>query len=86
VHVPLVLGPDGERLAKRHGAVTLRALRADGHAPAEILGLLARSVGLTEAGAAPAAEDLIAAWDLRLLPREPVRLEVPARHVADPAG
>ena len=23
-HVPLVLGPDGARLAKRHGAVTLR--------------------------------------------------------------
>ncbi len=28
-HVALVLGPDGERLAKRHGAVTLRELGAD---------------------------------------------------------
>src|SRR4051812_45213065 len=28
VHVPLVLGPDGARLAKRHGAVTLRELDA----------------------------------------------------------
>ena len=27
-HVPLVLGPDGARLAKRHGAVTLREVRA----------------------------------------------------------
>jgi glutamyl-tRNA synthetase len=29
VHVGLVLGPDGERLAKRHGAVTLRDLGAE---------------------------------------------------------
>jgi glutamyl-tRNA synthetase len=28
-HVPLVLGPDGARLAKRHGAVTLREVPAD---------------------------------------------------------
>jgi glutamyl-tRNA synthetase len=28
VHVPLVLGPDGARLAKRHGAVTLRDVDA----------------------------------------------------------
>ena len=27
-HVPLVLGPDGARLAKRHGAVTLREVDA----------------------------------------------------------
>ena len=30
LHVPLVLGADGERLAKRHGAVTSRDLAADG--------------------------------------------------------
>lgn len=29
VHVPLVLGPDGKRLAKRDGAVTLREIGAD---------------------------------------------------------
>ena len=31
-HVPLVLGPDGARLAKRHGAVTLAELAARGQA------------------------------------------------------
>ena len=32
-HVPLVLGPDGRRLAKRHGAVTLSDRAALGEGP-----------------------------------------------------
>jgi glutamyl-tRNA synthetase len=42
-HVPLVLGPDGARLAKRHGAVTLRDV-----APAEARRWIAASLGLRE--------------------------------------
>ena len=42
-HVPLVLGPDGSRLAKRHGDVTLRDVPAD-RARAWMLPL-ARAVG-----------------------------------------
>jgi glutamyl-tRNA synthetase len=49
-HVPLVLGPDGQRLAKRHGAVTLADLAAAGVGPAEVLGALAASLGLAEPG------------------------------------
>ena len=36
VHVPLMLGPDGERLAKRHGAVTLADRRALGQTAEEV--------------------------------------------------
>src|SRR5215210_7194804 len=36
-HVPLVLGPDGRRLAKRHGAVTLAERGAAGEGPKEVL-------------------------------------------------
>ena len=36
MHVPLVLGDDGERLAKRHGAVTLFDLAATGVGPDEV--------------------------------------------------
>ena len=50
-HVPLVLGPDGERLAKRHGAVTLADLRAAGADVGAVLGSLAASLGLRPAGA-----------------------------------
>lgn len=45
-HVPLVLGGDGERLAKRHGAVTLSDLASAGTSPREVLGVLARSIGI----------------------------------------
>ncbi len=44
-HVPLVLGADGERLAKRHGAVTLDDLAAQGWTPADVRVALDRSLG-----------------------------------------
>jgi glutamyl-tRNA synthetase len=53
--VPLVLGPDGSRLAKRHGAVTLADLAARGIGPAEVLAQLAASLGLGRVGGSPPA-------------------------------
>ena len=49
-HVPLVLGPDGHRLAKRHGAVTLAELADGGTTPDEVLSMLAASLDLAEPG------------------------------------
>jgi glutamyl-tRNA synthetase len=54
-HVPLVLGADGERLAKRHGAVTLSDLAAAGASPVSVLTSMAVSLGLAVAGEADAA-------------------------------
>jgi glutamyl-tRNA synthetase len=62
-HVPLVLGPDGARLAKRHGDVTLREVPA----PAARAWML-RTLGLPE-DLAPAG------FDPGVLPREPTRFE-----------
>ena len=45
-HVPLVRGPDGTRLAKRHGAVTLDELVATGHTIADVVGAMVRAIGL----------------------------------------
>jgi glutamyl-tRNA synthetase len=70
-HVPLVLGPDGRRLAKRHGAVTLEDLVVQGEEPGEVLAWMARSLGLAEPGEKPAVEDLLARFDPEKLPREP---------------
>lgn len=44
-HVPLVVGDDGERLAKRHGAVTLADLDAQGISAAEVKQMLWASLG-----------------------------------------
>ena len=48
-HVPLVLGADGQRLAKRHGACTLAQLDAVGVSPARVLAVLGASLGLCAA-------------------------------------
>ena len=56
-HVPLILGEDGERLAKRSGALTLRELREVGADAKRLVGWLAWSCGLNpDPGAVSAAE------------------------------
>jgi len=70
-HVPLVLGPDGARLAKRHRAVTLADRAALGEAPGDALAWMAASLGLAAPGEHPAAADLLERFDPSALPRDP---------------
>jgi glutamyl-tRNA synthetase len=70
-HVPLVVGPDGRRLAKRHGDTRLSILRESGIPAERLVGLLAWSCGLRSSSAPVAAGDLIADFDLARLPPEP---------------
>lgn len=48
-HLPLVYGPDGRRLAKRHDDLSLAALRASGVRRERVLGLLAHWCGFFDA-------------------------------------
>ncbi len=73
-HVPLVLGADGTRLAKRHGAVTLADRGAAGQSPDQLRAELARSVGLAAAGEAPTLDELLDRFDPSSLPTEPMVL------------
>ncbi|MBI3370194.1 MAG: glutamate--tRNA ligase [Betaproteobacteria bacterium] len=41
-HVPMILGADGERLSKRHGAVSVMQYRDDGFVPEAMVNYLAR--------------------------------------------
>jgi glutamyl-tRNA synthetase len=41
-HVPMILGSDGARLSKRHGAVSVMQYRADGYMPEALLNYLVR--------------------------------------------
>ena len=71
VHVPLVLGPDGERLAKRHGAVTRSDLADEGVGPAGLLELLAVSLGLAAVGEEIDVGILLDRFDPDAVPRQP---------------
>ena len=70
-HVPLVLGPDGARLAKRHGSVTLADRLALGESAADVVAWMAASVGLAEPGERVTAAELVDRFDPALLPRAP---------------
>jgi len=74
-HVPLVLGADGRRLAKRHGAVTLNERLALGEPVAAVVGWMAVSLGLAPTGARLRADDLVADFDLRRVRRAPTMLQ-----------
>ncbi len=70
-HVPLVVGPDGRRLAKRHGDSRLSALRAAGLTADSLLGLLAWSCGWIEEIWPASARELLPLFRLDAVPKTP---------------
>ena len=74
-HMPLIHGPDGAKLSKRHGALGVDAYRAMGYLPAALRNYLARlgwSHGDKEFFT---TEELIAAFDLSGVGRSPSRFD-----------
>jgi glutamyl-tRNA synthetase len=80
-HLPLVLDHEGERLAKRHNSLTVAALRAAGVSAPAITGYLAWRAGLQSAPHPADPHALVAGFDIRSIPREPVRLPEDIAHV-----
>ena len=74
-HIPLIHGPDGSKLSKRHGALGVDAYRAMGYLPAALRNYLVRlgwSHGDQEIFS---TEEMIAAFDLPHIGRAPARFD-----------
>ncbi|GIW81745.1 MAG: glutamyl-Q tRNA(Asp) synthetase [Gemmatales bacterium] len=78
VHVPLVVGPDGRRLAKRHGDTRLCALRDRGVRAEALLGLLAHSCGWLDRPEPVRLRDLLPVFQLDTIPKHPFVLTAAA--------
>lgn len=76
-HVPLLLGHDGARLSKRHGAPGIVELRAAGVPPDVVVGSLAAGAGLVPEGTSCPPAALVADFAPARIGRRPVRLGVP---------
>jgi glutamyl-tRNA synthetase len=74
-HVPLVVGEDGRRLAKRHGDTRLSTLREQGVKPEALVGLLAWSCGWLAKPEPITARDLLPLFRLDAIPRRPFVLD-----------
>jgi glutamyl-tRNA synthetase len=74
-HIPLIHGPDGSKLSKRHGALGIDAYRAMGYLPVALRNYLVRlgwSHGDQEIFS---TEEMIAAFDLPQIGRSPARFD-----------
>ena len=75
-HIPLIHGPDGAKLSKRHGALGIDAYRAMGYLPAALRNYLVRlgwSHGDQEIFS---TDEMVAAFDMKQIGRSPARFDV----------
>src|ERR1039457_5271307 len=74
-HIPLIHGPDGSKLSKRHGALGVDAYRAMGYLPAAMRHYLVRLGWAHGDQEIFSTEEMIAAFDLPQIGRSPARFD-----------
>jgi glutamyl-tRNA synthetase len=72
-HVPMILGSDGERLSKRHGAVSVTQYRDEGYLPQALMNYLSR-LGWSHGDEEMFSQEQFIEWfDLAHISRSPAR-------------
>ncbi|MFZ0844884.1 MAG: glutamate--tRNA ligase [Pseudolabrys sp.] len=74
-HIPLIHGPDGSKLSKRHGALGVDAYRAMGYLPAAMRNYLVRLGWAHGDQETFSTEEMVAAFDLAHIGRSPARFD-----------
>jgi glutamyl-tRNA synthetase len=74
-HIPLIHGPDGSKLSKRHGALGVDAYRAMGYLPTAMRNYLVRLGWAHGDQEIFSTEEMIAAFDLPAIGRSPARFD-----------
>jgi glutamyl-tRNA synthetase len=74
-HIPLIHGPDGSKLSKRHGALGVDAYRAMGYLPAAMRNYLVRLGWAHGDQEMFTTEEMVAAFDLTHIGRSPARFD-----------
>ncbi len=74
-HIPLLHGPDGSKLSKRHGALGVDAYRAMGYLPSAMRNYLVRLGWAHGDQEIFSTEEMIAAFDLPAIGRSPARFD-----------
>ena len=74
-HVPMILGHDGERLSKRHGAVSVMQYRDEGYLPEALVNYLAR-LGWSHGDEEKFSREQLVEWfDLEHISKSPARFD-----------
>ncbi|HET7627660.1 MAG TPA: tRNA glutamyl-Q(34) synthetase GluQRS [Bacillales bacterium] len=77
-HVPLIYGPDGQRLSKRHGEwITVSRLRENGVSAQRLMGILAFLAGLLEQPESLALEELLSHFTVETIREDDIHLDEP---------
>jgi glutamyl-tRNA synthetase len=73
-HVPLVIGADGKRLAKRHGESRIAQFRDQGVSPEKVVGWVAWRSGQVDSLCEMSAPEVVGRFELARVPRERIIL------------